>query len=70
MSWLSILYGGVVVEARSVIEMMIKRYIEPDVWHLPLVVRFNQLMRPLAKLKHYSAVISLYNQMGQLRNCS
>ncbi|KAL6276001.1 hypothetical protein ACE6H2_019602 [Prunus campanulata] len=30
----------------------------------PSVVRFNQILGQVAKLKHYSAVISLYNQMG------
>ncbi|PQM36207.1 pentatricopeptide repeat-containing protein [Prunus yedoensis var. nudiflora] len=31
---------------------------------LPSLVRFTQLLTQVAKLKHYSAVISLYNQMG------
>ncbi|KAI5322175.1 hypothetical protein L3X38_031247 [Prunus dulcis] len=30
----------------------------------PSVVRFNQILGQVAKLKHYSAVIWLYNQMG------
>ncbi|XP_020421226.1 putative pentatricopeptide repeat-containing protein At1g12700, mitochondrial [Prunus persica] len=30
----------------------------------PSVVRFTQILGQVAKLKHYSAVISLYNQMG------
>ncbi|CAL2264525.1 unnamed protein product [Prunus armeniaca] len=31
---------------------------------LPSLVRFTQILTQVAKLKHYSAVISLYNQMG------
>ncbi|KAI5338001.1 hypothetical protein L3X38_017272 [Prunus dulcis] len=31
---------------------------------LPSVVRFTKILGQVAKLKHYSAVISLYNQMG------
>ncbi|KAM5548765.1 hypothetical protein ABKV19_000265 [Rosa sericea] len=34
---------------------------------LPCVVRFNQIMGHIAKLKHYQAVISLYTQMDRLR---
>ena len=34
---------------------------------LPSVVRFNKILGQVAKLKHYSAVISLYNQMGVSR---
>ncbi|PRQ34462.1 putative pentatricopeptide [Rosa chinensis] len=33
---------------------------------LPCVVRFNQLLGQRAKLKHYSAVLSLIRQMGLL----
>nr|XP_017190645.2 putative pentatricopeptide repeat-containing protein At1g12700, mitochondrial [Malus domestica] len=32
--------------------------------HLPSVVRFNQILGQVARLKHYSTVISLNNQMG------
>ncbi|KAK9942554.1 hypothetical protein M0R45_008212 [Rubus argutus] len=34
---------------------------------VPSVVRFNQLLGQLAKLKHYSLVINLFKQMGQFR---
>ncbi|VVA38586.1 PREDICTED: pentatricopeptide, partial [Prunus dulcis] len=34
---------------------------------LPSVVRFNKILGQVAKLKHYSAVISFYNKMGVSR---